>query len=490
MKLDKKKRIIELLSTLEEGFYYAKSTSYDKRKLMLNDCYYGLISILKSVEEDIIRRDINFILQKFKEMIKKFNNEENIDIEIDIIIKILCKIKEHTNNISSKLEIVFMPYKSSMWDSMESIWIEAKQDKTCNCHVVPIPYYERDSNKNPVQLCYEGDIFPQYVDVIHYNLYNLETEQPDIIYIHNPYDNFNTLTMIHPEYFSNELSKYTQMLVYVPYYISTSYKDEMEHGLFSVLPGVINSNKIIAQSKTDREAFISNGYNNNKVLNLGSPKFDAMFYLEKKVDKIIEHWKKVIKHKKVVLLVTTVDDVLNNDDLIGNLRSIIRYISVNDFVCLIWRPHPLTDITIKNMKPNLWEDYKNILNYIRQYDNIIFDNTKNVYTSISISDALISGNSSITAQYLITEKPVLSFMRQELLSKERLYCMDYLGCYFVSYGVTIPKFISMILKGEDPKKNERMKKLKNSLTNIDGTCGTKIHNVIKEEVLKNKVLGI
>ncbi|WP_252223260.1 MULTISPECIES: CDP-glycerol glycerophosphotransferase family protein [unclassified Clostridium] len=492
MRLNKKNKIIELLSTLEEGVNYAKSASSGKSKLMLNDCYNGLVSILNSVdEENTIETYINKILQDFDKIIDKLNNEKTIEFEMQSIIKILNELSEYIlNNISTELEIVFMPYKASMWDSMESIWSEAIGDEDCNCYVVPIPYYERASENNPLKLCYEGEIFPQYVDITHHSLYDLEMREPDIIYIHNPYDQYNTLTMICPEYFSSKLSKCTEMLVYVPYYISTSYKDEKEHGLFSILPGPINSNKIIAQSKNDREAYISNRYSNNKILDLGSPKFDAMFSIEKRVDKIIYEWKKISEDKKVFLLVTTVDDVLNNKNFIRDLKNNINNIVENDSICLIWRPHPLTDITIKNMRPNFLEEYNKLLKEIKKYNNIIFDDTSNAYTSISISDALISGNSSITAQYLITGKPTLSFMKSELLNRERLYCMDYLGCYFICDGITISKFIDMILKGEDPKKEERMERLKNSLTNIDGTCGEKIHKTIKEEVFKYKVFNI
>ncbi|MBQ7479974.1 MAG: hypothetical protein IJT01_13940, partial [Selenomonadaceae bacterium] len=40
-----------------------------------------------------------------------------------------------------KKDIVFLPYKASMWDSLESVWKAAEEDKEhCNAYVVPIPY--------------------------------------------------------------------------------------------------------------------------------------------------------------------------------------------------------------------------------------------------------------------------------------------------------------------------------------------------------------
>ena len=48
-------------------------------------------------------------------------------------------------------KVVFMPYKASMWDSLESIWMAADKDERCEALVVPITYYELDNNQNPVK---------------------------------------------------------------------------------------------------------------------------------------------------------------------------------------------------------------------------------------------------------------------------------------------------------------------------------------------------
>lgn len=37
--------------------------------------------------------------------------------------------------IKVKLEVVFMPYKAAMWDSLESIWKAAYNDPDCNAYV-------------------------------------------------------------------------------------------------------------------------------------------------------------------------------------------------------------------------------------------------------------------------------------------------------------------------------------------------------------------
>lgn len=35
----------------------------------------------------------------------------------------------------------FFPYKASMWDSLESVYLVAKEDSDCDVYCVPISYY-------------------------------------------------------------------------------------------------------------------------------------------------------------------------------------------------------------------------------------------------------------------------------------------------------------------------------------------------------------
>ena len=122
------------------------------------------------------------------------------------------------DDIPERLEILFLPYKASMWDSLESIWKAAYADESCDAYVVPIPYYDRNPDGSMGQYHYEGMEFPSYVPITSYSDYDLEKRRPDVIYIHNPYDDHNFVTSVDTAYYSSELKKYTDLLVYIPYY--------------------------------------------------------------------------------------------------------------------------------------------------------------------------------------------------------------------------------------------------------------------------------
>ncbi|RDY24521.1 hypothetical protein CHF27_002455 [Romboutsia maritimum] len=142
--------------------------------------------------------------------------------------------------------------------------------------------------------------------------YDLENRQPDIVYIHNPYDGINKLTMVYPKYFSKNLLNYTNMLVYVPYFVAGSYENQVSQ--FNLLPGAVNSTKVVVQSKVQKELFIASGHSCDNILNLGSPKFDATLLACRNNKTIRPEWKNIIKDKKVFLFNTGISDLLSNLD--------------------------------------------------------------------------------------------------------------------------------------------------------------------------------
>ena len=138
------------------------------------------------------------------------------------IYKLLFSIRNGICNVIPKdnIEIVFMPYKASMWDSLESIWEAATQDDSCDVYGVPVPYYSKNPNGDMENMYCEDKQFPDYVPITNWNEYNFEERMPEIIYIHNPYDEGNYVTSTHPDFYSYNLKKYTDMLVYVPYFVA------------------------------------------------------------------------------------------------------------------------------------------------------------------------------------------------------------------------------------------------------------------------------
>lgn len=145
---------------------------------------------------------------------------------------------------------------------MESVWKAADEDPDCDAYVVPIPYYDRNPDHSLGEFHYEGGDFPDYVPIIHYEAYDFEKRRPDVVYIHNPYDDTNYVTSVDPRVYSNELKKYTDKLVYIPYFVlsepdanNPNDVDAISH--FVITPVVLNADKVIVQSEAMKQTYIN-----------------------------------------------------------------------------------------------------------------------------------------------------------------------------------------------------------------------------------------
>lgn len=87
--------------------------------------------------------------------------------------KLLVRIEDSVRqDIKVRREAVFLPYKASMWDSLESVWKAANEDPDCDAYVVPIPYFDKNPDGSFKEMHYEGDQYPDYVPITGYEDYD------------------------------------------------------------------------------------------------------------------------------------------------------------------------------------------------------------------------------------------------------------------------------------------------------------------------------
>lgn len=236
------------------------------------------------------------IHQKLKENAKE-NSANKIYKQLrQKLIKVTNSVK---NDILIKKEAIFLPYKASMWDSLESVWKAADADPNCNAYVIPIPYFDKNPDGSFREMHYEGNQYPNYVPITKYEDYDFENRRPDMIYIHNPYDSMNFVTSVHPFFYSENLKKFTDKLIYIPYFVLDEIRpddknriDGMKH--FCTVPGVYNADKVVVQSEDMKQIYIkvlldaandhsdaAKKYLDEKILGLGSPKIDKVLNTRK-----------------------------------------------------------------------------------------------------------------------------------------------------------------------------------------------------------------
>ena len=322
-----------------------------------------------------------------------------------------------------KPEVLFLPYKAAMWDSLESIWLAAREDPGCDAQVIPIPYYDRLPNGGLGQMHYEGDQYPAYVPITDWQTYDIEASHPDIIFIHSPYDDGNTITSIHPVFYSKRLKEFTDLLVYVPYFVCVD--DVQEH--FCVCTGTMYAGKVFVQSEKIRQTYIRVfkqfedqyqchnmfGRPEDKFVAIGSPKFDKVLRSRPEDFTLPEAWRRLIAKpdgacKKVVLYNTTIDAILRgNDKYLDKIQSVLDTFRSRQDAVLWWRPHPLNETVYRSMQPQLLARYEQIAADYRQAGYGIFDDTPDLHRALCLTDGYYGDWSSLVAMYQCTGRPVM-----------------------------------------------------------------------------------
>ncbi|MFH5778023.1 CDP-glycerol glycerophosphotransferase family protein [Heyndrickxia oleronia] len=490
MRLQVRNKLLELLPTLMDGIEYIKIGDIENVLPVTDDCLLAFKSIRDTLNKSLSEERFQYyneiiatLEQTLNEMIAEKSDGRPLGETSKNLKKLLHNLDESLEEEAEvKLEILFLPYKSSMWDSLESIWSTAKDDPRCNCYVMPIPYYDRDEHGKLARFHYEGEQFPKYVPITSYQEYDIAKRRPDIIYFHNPYDKYNYITTVAPEYYSLFLKQYTDMLVYVPYFIAGAYRDAKQAASKCLTEGVLNASRIIVQSEVLKDIYVQNGIDAEKVVALGSPKIDAILKYDENIDLPLE-WKQKIKGKKVILLNSSIGRLLNEPNYMVDLEKNIKTIMNNKEVILLWRPHPLFEATIKSMRLDYLDEYIMLKNYVLQSENGILDESKDASYAVIASDGMISDYSSLILTYIMSGKPILVMDPSKPKKQEVLLSCDIYSCYFYNDGITVEQFLEMVIHHIDPMRKERIFNFKNSLVNADGSCGFKTHSYIKNIVL-------
>lgn len=344
-----------------------------------------------------------------------------------------CAIDALQHEKEIKKEIVFLPYKASMWDSLESVWQAAYADKEhCNAYVVPIPYADRKPDMTVAEWHCEADMFPDYVPVLDWQEYTLEklnAMRPDAIFIHNPYDDCNRVTSVEPQYYSRNLKQCTDKLVYIPYYVC----GETTAPNMCRAPGIVNADYVIVQDENIKAQFEQHYPDGKppegKFLALGSPKFDKVLASKKEDFTLPESWQRIVKGKKIVLYNTSLGAALDNSDMVcKKLRYVFDVFKNRQDAALWWRPHPLMEATFRSMRPEHYAEYEQIVAEYKQAGWGIYDDTPDANRAIVCSDCYYGDDSGVLWSYRETGKPIMHENMHITSEQQQIFDVQYV-CY-------------------------------------------------------------
>jgi len=415
-------RILELLETLKEAHSELRRQSAPEVVInLLSDCQNFALRIGQYIEEiEGEGTQTVALLEEYCELVYHASTDIGT---MNYVKELQGQVYKIENSVRSELrpnriEVAFFPYQFSMFDSFESVYLAAKDDPCCDTYVIPIPWFEKLSDGSFGEMHYDGGQYPDRIPITDWRKYDVEERRPDIIFVHNGYDEGNYVTSVHPDYYCKRLQNFTDLLCYLPYFVCVD--GLTEH--FVTIAGCAYSHKTFVQSEKIRDTYIRVfetalggrfGKAKDKFIALGSPKYDAVISSNPEDFELPESWLKMITgsgsgRKKVLFYNTSIGGILEGGiQYLEKLRYVLDLFEERDDVVLWWRPHPLNTATYQAMCPQLADEYKQILEEYRQRGSGIYDDTPDLHRAIAWSDAYYGDWSSLVAMYQITGKPVM-----------------------------------------------------------------------------------
>lgn len=451
-------QILDIIETLKVANKELERQLIRKKPMstlqLLEDCQKGVVQVGEFIETIQGEGTESVALLEDYHEILYYIGETIENISTDAIKHLQKKLHQIENSVKKelspdKIEVVFFPYKASMWDSLESIYFAAKEDPACDVYCVPIPYFDKNPNGSLRQMHYEGTEYPDNIEITSWESYDLKSRHPDVIYIHNPYDDWNSVTSVHPDFYAQKIKDYTDKLVYIPYFVLQEISpddqaavDGMKH--FCFLPGTIYADEVIVQSERMKKIyvneFLKEAKKNNlqvkknelelKFKGLGSPKIDKVYNTKPDNFEVPQKWLEIIKKpdgswKKIAFYNTGLAALLKHNEVwVKKIEDVLdRFKKNQDDVVLLWRPHPLIEDTMRSMRPVVLEKYLKLKsNYINENWGI-YDDTPNLSRAVTISDVYYGDESSVVRLFQEASKPAII---QQVVSAP--LCIDFFEC--------------------------------------------------------------
>ena len=268
---------------------------------------------------------------------------------------------------------------------------------------------------------YEGGDFSTDIPITDWQQFSLEKEYPDIIFIHNPYDQYNYVTSVHPLFYASRIKQHTEKLVYIPYFI---HQNDRVEDTYCVLPGIIYADIVVLQSEKVKEQYVKyfeaalpeivqkQGRKaiEDKFQAWGSPKLDAL-YRETKEEALPDDWKEMLGSgdKKVIFFNTHLSRLMkeNSEGFFKKMEWVFRTFRKRKDVVLLWRPHPLSLDTAKSMNPEAVRPYLELVEEYKGQKIGIYDDSGDLHRAVNLADAYYGDGSSVTELFRQQGKPVM-----------------------------------------------------------------------------------
>lgn len=312
------------------------------------------------------------------------------------------------------------------------------------------------------------------------NEYNIEQDQPDIVIATLP-------NVLHPHFRDVYwlCGNFSKLFFALPYTLTGHYDESFSSRIASIairlqrfgLDYCFWDSLIYKKLKSD-------GYDISHCVEMGNPKFDAIYSKLNKLNSFPKNWEKL--RGKIIFLWATDHEWMSNNCTFDQYAEIVfRYFYNFSDAALIFRPHPFYINELKEMGVWTQQEIDQLKSYFSQSPNMIWDEDPDYSLAYDTANAIITDvECGITVSALATKKPLCVFFRMGVPKHiEFPELIDNL--YQVQSEQECIAFFKMIQRGEDPMKEQREQAFHNCICHFDGKNGQRMKDFIAEKYFEN-----
>lgn len=348
---DKNAAMLKLICDAHETIYKLIE-NHDTATAMrlLEKCQELAISVGTAIEEEQGEGFIAVkLLENYCEQVFKLHEHLaageicNSRQEYKELLKTISQVQtSYYDDRKIKREALFFPFRISEWESMKPFYQAALADPDFDTYVIPIPYYEKKDDGSFGAEHFDFSLYPQELNVRDYRTFDFQHHHPAMIVIQNPYDEFDSAISVHPFFYAKNLRKYTDRLVYVPYFTLDEIDPEDKKAMtnmphFALTPGVIYSDKVIVESEQMKNLYID-------ILTAAAGENTRKKWEEKLIAGYIEAEdpatypkERTDSRKKLLFYLSFSDFYANCESALKKLNDIIEtFRERKDYIFIIW----------------------------------------------------------------------------------------------------------------------------------------------------------
>lgn len=353
-------------------------------------------------------------------------------------IKVLQRLKSQIESDANELilirkEAVFLPFSGKYWEALHSVWEAVEAEPDWDVYVVPLPYYYKEYDGSFLDMVYDLSEYPQNIPLADYEKFDLAGHHPEVIFIQNPYDEWDSATSIPKEYYSSAIRNYTEQLVYIPCFELEEFEKENEReywnmSYYCTVPGVVNADWVFVQSQNMKRVYVDKLTDfageetreiwQKKIVGIGSPLSDDKRQAADSAVKVLQKWQKMIlkpdgQRKKLLLFYVSMSALIQyQQKMLEKINDVLSVASGSDEeVVFVWKEDPLINLNekaiVKETGKALYEEYQTLREKIMTGHTVIYAEHVEEAALAALCDGYYGVPSALGNAFQVSHKPVM-----------------------------------------------------------------------------------